>query len=206
MSFPTVIEIDKKLIIPKKTELVCRLGGAIESFGESFFSSEREVISAISPRAVYVEAPIIREGNLLRIEGLVTDSVGLSKALWGYDSAVLFAVTLGAGVDRLILGAGKISMERAFLLDAIASAYAEALCDYAEEYVCRGRRHGKRYSIGYGDLPIEKQKIQLSILDSERKIGLYLLDSCLMKPEKSITAIIGVSSSRKEFQNEEKHT
>jgi cobalamin-dependent methionine synthase I len=198
-----VLEVDKELIIPNKNELSSRLGAPKESFGESFLSAEREVISAMTPRLVYSVFPIIREGNLIKIDRLETESVALSKCLLGYDEAVLLALTLGMGVDRLILGAEKLSAERAFIIDAVASAYAEALCDYAEEYVCRGRRHGKRYSIGYGDLPIEKQKTQLSILDSERKIGLYILESSLMKPEKSITAIIGVSSSRKEFQNEE---
>ena len=192
MSLPVILEISKEKIIPSEYELCARLGATPESFGEKFTICEKEIISAITPRAVYTEVEIVRDGQCLSLDRLVTDSTGLSKCLNGYDRAVLMAVTLGAKTDRLISLAAKTSLERAFLLDGIASAYAEALINLAESEICKQKRHGKRYSIGYGDLPLRHQKALLSILDAERKIGIYTLESMLMKPNKSITAIIGV--------------
>lgn len=193
MIAPRTVEIPKSSLIPSTFELRARLGTSVENFGESFKAAEKEIISAMTPRAVYAEVDILREGNTLTLDRLVTDSLGLSRSLSGYDKAIMFAVTLGAGVDRVIATMAKISAERAFLLDGIASAYAEALIELAESEICKNKSHGKRYSIGYGDLPIEHQPTFLSILDAERKIGLYTLASCFMKPNKSITAIIGVS-------------
>lgn len=52
-----------------------------------------------------------------------------------------------------------------------------------------------RFSCGYGDLPVSTQKAFLQVVDAERKIGLHVSESCMLVPEKSVTAIIGIAEN-----------
>ena len=52
-----------------------------------------------------------------------------------------------------------------------------------------------RFSCGYGDLPVSTQKTFLQVVDAERKIGLHVSESCMLVPEKSVTAIIGIAKT-----------
>ncbi len=120
------------------------------------------------------------------------DSVGseeLRKHLEGCNKAVIFAATVGIGIDRLIARYASVSPTKSLLFGAIGAERIEALCDlFNSEY------GGSRFSPGYGDLPLEFQKEIFSALDCPRKIGLSLNESMLMSPSKSVTAIIGVKN------------
>ena len=48
-----------------------------------------------------------------------------------------------------------------------------------------------RYSPGYGDWPIAVQPRLAAVLDTPRRIGLYVTDTFLMLPRKSVTAVLG---------------
>jgi len=49
----------------------------------------------------------------------------------------------------------------------------------------------KRYSAGYGDLLLETQKTIHRLLQLDR-IGIRITDSCMLIPEKSVTAVTGI--------------
>jgi cobalamin-dependent methionine synthase I len=53
----------------------------------------------------------------------------------------------------------------------------------------------RRFSPGYGDLPLEFQKTVFLLLNPEKYIGLTLSESLLMTPIKSVSAIIGIHKS-----------
>ena len=55
-----------------------------------------------------------------------------------------------------------------------------------------------RYSPGYGDLPLETQTAVFKALDCERTIGVTLTESLLMRPSKSVTAVIGMKEREAE--------
>lgn len=55
-----------------------------------------------------------------------------------------------------------------------------------------------RFSPGYGDLPLETQRELVRVLDTHRKIGVSLTGSCLMMPSKSVTAILGISDTKRD--------
>lgn len=122
----------------------------------------------------------------------VLPSFDLVKNLGDCREAFLLAVTLGAGVDRLLLRLSHLSPARHFITDALASAMAEAACDMAEAAVKGSLSCRPRYSPGYGDLPLSVQQPLLARLDASRRIGVTLGDALLMSPSKSITAIIGI--------------
>lgn len=113
------------------------------------------------------------------------------------DQAVLLACTLGTRFETLLRAEQVRDMARAVILDACGSALVEAGCDQAErELTLRmpNRYLTDRFSPGYGDLPLSLQPELCSALDTQRRLSLYVTESFLMTPSKSVTAIIGLSA------------
>ncbi len=108
--------------------------------------------------------------------------------LRGAHTVVLFAATLGHGVDLEIRKAQAVDMARAAALDACAAAYIEWCCD---ENMPEGLPACSRFSPGYGDYPLSLQPQLLKALGAE-KIGITALESFMLLPTKSVTAVIGL--------------
>lgn len=118
------------------------------------------------------------------------------RLLSGCAAVVFFAATLGAEAEMLLRRAQVTNMGDAVLLDACGSAAIENVCDNfcadlaaAEAPMCLT----ERFSPGYGDLPLAQQGEFCRLLDVTRRIGVTLTDSGLMIPQKSVTALLGVS-------------
>lgn len=127
-------------------------------------------------------------------------SSSLAKNLAGCEKTVLFAATVGLGIDRLIARYGIESPAKALMLQAIGAERIEALCDMFSAEISElaedeGLKLAPRFSPGYGDLPIELQREIFSVLDCPKRIGLMLNESMLMSPTKSVTAIIGLKNT-----------
>ena len=121
------------------------------------------------------------------------ESESLSKNLSGCSSAVLFAITAGAGIDRLISKYSAVSASKALVIDAVASAAVEGaanrLCSELKE------RFGglkPRFSPGFGDLPLSFEKDVCQFVDCGRRAGIRLTDSMMLVPMKSTTALAGI--------------
>ncbi|MFR4384234.1 MAG: vitamin B12 dependent-methionine synthase activation domain-containing protein [Phascolarctobacterium sp.] len=69
----------------------------------------------------------------------------------------------------------------------------ESYCDDIQSKVDTGNLKQSGFSPGYGDWPLEEQKLLFPILDCAKRIGLTLTDGMMMAPSKSVTAIIGLS-------------
>ncbi len=157
-----------------------------------------ECAGAFTYKVCYREFPVTKKENLLDLSFTRTDSLSLSKNLEDCESIVLFAATVGIGIDRLIAKYGRLSADKALLFQAIGAERIESLCDlFSDEtgafYRGKGLFTRPRYSPGYGDFPLAEQKNVFAVLDCYRKIGLSLNESLLMSPTKSVTALIGVS-------------
>lgn len=127
------------------------------------------------------------------------DSKDLDKCLKGSDEIIMFAATIGMGVDRLIKRYNKTEMTRTLLLQALGAERVETLCDYfcdeiASELNCENKILTPRYSPGYGDMLLEHQRDFFNLLDCNRKVGISLGESLLMTPSKSVTAIMGIKN------------
>ena len=173
-----------------ENELRARLGCPTESV-TLIPKCLNELKKCVSVRYASRTVEIIRTDNGIDLGFGEINSKNLTKNLGQSKSAVIFAVTLGADVDRLLIKLGKIMPSEQFVTDAIASALAESACDEAEKAIF-STAHSPRFSPGYGDLPLEIQKPLLSFLDAERTLGITLSPSLLMTPTKSITAISGI--------------
>lgn len=159
-----------------------------------------EAQPALSYQVCYTAQAVIRRGDTLCVGGIRTTSRVLSKALSGCDHALLFAATIGAPYDRLILRYTRLSPAKALIFQALGAERAESLCDafmrrYAAEHGCTLRT---RVSPGYGDIPLTMQRDIFGVLDCPRKIGLTLNESLLMSPSKSVTAFAGITLGEEE--------
>ena len=160
-------------------------------------SCEKELLEACQGRACWLRVPVSFPSPFTVELGFVTvESVSLAKHLAGCHSALLFAATLGIGADRLIARWNRLRPSRSTVLDALASSAIECWCDDVEREFTQGEeKHCERFSPGYGDFPLEHQKDFLHTLDMHRTLGVTLTDSLLMKPSKSVTAVIGLGAS-----------
>ena len=166
-------------------------------------SSIKEVLDKVKPKQVFETYNIRRENKVIYIEGTKLKLVGddIYKCLDNCDKVVLMAVTLGTDIERLIRLNQKVNMTKTVILDSIATAYVEAICDKIEEdifnkYKEENKGLSFRYSPGYGDLGLEIQGDFLDTLNARRVIGLTVSSSNLLIPRKSVTAILGIKNNQ----------
>ncbi len=122
------------------------------------------------------------------------------------EKIVLFAATVGLEIDRLVNRYASVSTAKALLFQAIGAERIEALCDrFCEEFSVDGGVCGRRFSPGYGDFPLTAQREIFALLQPEKHIGVTLLDSYLMSPTKSVTAVFGLKNTPCNETEEEKN-
>jgi len=139
------------------------------------------------------ETEICLDGAPLVLEGPAT-----IRHFSTSSRVTLIAATLGPSVDGLLSDLGKRLPSHALICDGIASAAAEHLVEQLDLLVSREiRRKGffptARYSPGYGDWPLMRQRDFLDSVEAN-KIGLTLSPHFLLQPVKSVTAAIGWST------------
>lgn len=127
---------------------------------------------------------------------LTLDGKDICAHLKGCQSCALMAVTVGAAVDTAIARYQKSDMTRAVILDAAAGVVADAAADLCEEEIrkvvaAQNLTLTTRFSPGYGDFPIECQRLFLDTLSCGTRLGLTVTQSSMLLPTKSITAILG---------------
>lgn len=173
-----------------------------------------EATTAMVRRAFSMLDEVVHKKNIYRVFDLKRSSDGilsvldthiisrnLLKNLKGCEEIVFFAATLGAGVDRLLHRCALTDMALCVGVQAAAAALLEDYCDdicdeIAEIQKQRGRYLRPRFSPGYGDFDIAYQRELTRILDTPRRIGMTITDSCMMSPTKSVSAVIGVSRTQ----------
>lgn len=160
-------------------------------------------IKTITPKYLYRSFPIHKVNKGIAVEGcgMVLSGKNIEKHLSQCDAVYLLCVTIGLEIEKIIRVAMLTSPDAGVIYDSCASTAVEAAADYAEELIraeCaqNGKNITSRFSPGYGDFPLDTQKELLFCMDSHRKIGLGVTDSFLLTPNKSVTAIIGVTAER----------
>lgn len=136
----------------------------------------------------------------VQVKKLNINSSNLVKNLQSCRECIMFGITLGTEVDRMLQKYERINIAKAVVFQACAAAFLENECDklqnnWAEELKHEGKYLRPRFSPGYGDFSILCQKQILEMLDAPKKIGLTTTESCMMIPTKSVTAIIGISDT-----------
>ena len=151
---------------------------------------EKAVLEKASPKYLYVEkdlpCPQIMRGK------------DKESHLNGCEKAIVMCATVGSEVDKLIRISQISDMARAVVMDSLASVAVEQVCNAFDKIIAEKYSDYNmtfRFSPGYGDYPIELQKIILQMLDAPKKIGLCTNDNFLLTPTKSVTAVLGLSKN-----------
>lgn len=187
-------EINKENISISTSELYKRLCTG-RNFDLSLLQKQIESVkNLISPKCCYNICDFVFEDGFLDFGFFKAKSKSLARLGENYKKSVFFAITLGFELEREQTRLSKFSKADAFLLDAVASAYAESVCDTAEktikEFLGKDYDFSRRFSPGYSDFSLAHQKDVLSFVDAKANLGITLLDSLLMIPQKSITAVM----------------
>ena len=138
------------------------------------------------------------DGRIELEDGTVFESAALAKMLGGCQDVLLMAATAGTAIMQVIASdiAGA-NITRGVVLDATASEVVDAglswIMAYFNQVLLRQGRivTRKRFSAGYGDLALVNQRTLYRLLKLER-IGIDITESCILIPEKSVSAIAGI--------------
>ena len=148
--------------------------------------AEEEILKICRPVYTFTEIP--KDSPALGGEDI-------RKVIEKSEKVVLIAATLGIYVDKLIRKWQITDMAQAVVIDAMASVAIEQFMDKIELELSKrysGYYFTNRFSPGYGDYPLEKQKEIIKLLNTEKKLGLNLTESLMLNPTKSVTAVIGM--------------
>ena len=162
------------------------------------------LLEVIKPQAVYEQFDLSVEYDEEAGAGVVAfadvriPSKDLARNLRECNKVVIFASTLGAQCDQQIRRAQIKDPVKAAVLQATGAMYIEKCVDLLNEKIRiefeeQGYKVRPRFSPGYGDVPLEVQKDFFRLLPCQR-IGLTLMDTLIMSPEKSVTAFIGIKA------------
>lgn len=184
--------------------------GKENEIGDELLSALKDVKSEmkelITYRVCYSTFDVSCDSIVLPFE---SNSENLLSALNGAERVVFFAATLGIDVDRYIMKMQHVSPVKALLAQSFGAERIEALCDcfmneMQHEAIINGEGISRRFSPGYGDFSLEKQKDFFTLLDLNRKIGLSLNSSLLISPSKSVTAVFGIGKNIKRSSSRNK--
>lgn len=132
-------------------------------------------------------------------ENVTFSSNKLSALLKDCPEAVLMGATAGSEImDAIREKTNSDDLAAAVVYDATASEMVDAALDWIMDYLNQQlRRDGKRllprrFSAGYADFKLENQKMIHEKLQMD-KIGVAINSGFILLPEKSVTAISGIS-------------
>ena len=151
---------------------------------------ECDLLSGTKPR---------RLGRRMRRADLPFESSDLETHLKDCEEVFLTAVTLGGEADRLLRLWSAQNMAKATIGQALAAVYMDDCCDAylldLESHLQEGEYLLPAYSPGYGDFSLSYQETLLRLLDAPRRIGLTLTAGGMLVPEKSVTAVVGITKT-----------
>lgn len=150
---------------------------------------ENELLKVCRPAYTFTEIP--KDSQAL-------GGNDIKKVVAESEKVLLIAATLGIYVEKLLRKTQITDMAKAVVVDSMASVAIEQFMDKIEDELkerYKGLYFTNRFSPGYGDYPLEKQREVVKILNTEKKLGLSLSDSLLLNPTKSVTAVIGLNKN-----------
>ncbi|MCR5688411.1 MAG: Vitamin B12 dependent methionine synthase activation subunit [Lachnospiraceae bacterium] len=155
--------------------------------------SECRSYASFSYRVSYAVLPLISCDTVsgqIDMRHMSITSRDLARNLDGCEGVVVFAATVGPGIDRLIKKYTKLDPAKALFMQAIGAERVESLCNsFCSTYPEKLR---PRFSPGFGDLPLSLQPDVLKITNASKNLAITLDAGFLMSPSKSVTAFSGI--------------
>lgn len=126
------------------------------------------------------------------------ESCDLSEHLKHCRDVWLMVLTLGSEADRLLRVFSTLHIGKAAVGQACAAVLMDLYCDEylmeLEQKLSEGEYLLPPYSPGYGDFSLVWQKTLLDLLDASRRIGVSLTQGGMLVPEKTVTAVVGITT------------
>lgn len=191
-------EVYKLPVKPSVKNVMTRLGIKHTTNDNKLTQWVEAAISQVEFAGVcgYARASVTQDAVML--DEKTFTSAKFAAYMDGCESALLLAATAGQGVaDRIgqLMSDGK--HRQAVVLDAAAAAGADnALGFMVQAWARDNSRRGlvplkRRFSPGYGDLPLSCQQDLFHMLDAGR-LGMGITEAYMLTPDKSVIAICGV--------------
>jgi hypothetical protein len=171
-------------------------------------TARQKLNKLIKPSLHYrIVKPSVMDNDVVQLDETVEfTSTQLAKTLKNAEEIVCFVGTIGTGVEneinRLL---DKQKLAEAYILDAMASVAVENMIDrfqnlMEKRFGAEERAVTLRFSPGYCDWPVTQQKKLFNIFNP-KQLNVELLDSCLMKPRKSVSGVFGITPQESESYN-----
>ncbi len=141
------------------------------------------------PKVSYAFFDLKKNDDTVFIEKESLKSKALFKNLMCSDSAIVFSLTLGIGIDRLISKYSVLSPASALCINGIATAlieeYANVFCGEIKE-ILKGENLFlmPRFSPGYADFDLKNQELFIKLTNAQKICGINLTKSYMMTPSK----------------------
>lgn len=169
-------------------------GKALDPQGTAWADQcQRELAQTVTPRHL---------GRRLPLTLFQGQSRDLDHHLRHCREGILYAVTLGPEADRLLRRWSAQSMAKAAVGQAVCAAWLDELCAAycatLEQDLAPGEYLTPPYSPGYGDWDLAAQQTVLDRLQAPKRLGLSLTGGGMLVPEKSVTALVGISDRPEE--------
>ena len=154
---------------------------------------ECKEFAAFTYRVSYCVQTVIscdEQTGVIELEHMKITSRDLAGNISGCERVVVFAATVGPGIDRLIKKHVKLDPVKALFMQAIGAERAETMCNlFCNTFPEKLR---PRFSPGFGDLTLSVQPEVLRITNAQKNLSITLDDGYLMSPSKSVTAFAGI--------------
>lgn len=169
-------------------------GKALDPQGTAWADQcQRELAQTVTPRHL---------GRRLPLTLFQGQSRDLDHHLRHCREGILYAVTLGPEADRLLRRWSAQSMAKAAVGQAVCAAWLDELCAAycatLEQDLAPGEYLTPPFSPGYGDWDLAAQQTVLDRLQAPKRLGLSLTGGGMLVPEKSVTALVGISDRPEE--------
>lgn len=190
--------VSKIPVKPTVKNVMTRLG--IKTATDELQDSIEAAISRLDISGICMPVKAQTTPNMVLLEGQVFPGEKFAAYMGGCDGsrALLLAATAGQGLADAVAELMEQGDARgAVILDAAAAvAVDDALSvmtgNWARQNARLGLRPmGRRFSPGYGDLPLSCQKTIYDLISADR-LGLSLTEGYMLQPDKSVFAICGV--------------
>ena len=203
---PSFFVPDKSLLSPVQTDFAetarylgyKRLSLPDEQISQLINESINELFEILKPQSVYESFELESVSPLIQFADVKINSEDLGRNLRGCTKVALLAATIGPQVDAAIRRQQSVNPAKAAVMQAAGAMYIEKFVDLVNDEIKVAAGEGgtfkPRYSPGFGDVSLEVQKDFFRLLPCAR-IGLTLMDSLIMSPEKSVTAFVGFKTN-----------
>ena len=186
----------------EKSELLRYLGYKGQEYGENIDRNIDRAISIcleqITPRSIIKKYALVKEPLSLKGANMTLQGNDIAQHLEDCNEVYILGATVGFEIEKTV---NKLMNENPLLgviVDSASICAIESYCDDLCEELQRqnSKQLTWRFSCGYGDFPLSQQKDFVRLLETQKRIGVFINEgSFMMTPQKSVTAIVGIKES-----------